>query len=58
MFDSSVAPLFDVNVSCANRNCDNVAVSIADREKKELGLDNIHTLSSERNMLIRFLSDS
>lgn len=47
MSDSSVAPLFDVNVSCANGNCDNVAVSIADREKKELGLDNIHTLFAD-----------
>lgn len=42
MFDSSMAPLFDVNVSSANRNCDNVAVSIAGGESKELDLDNIH----------------
>lgn len=47
MFDSSVASLLDVNVSCANGNCDNVAVSVADREDKEQGLDNIHTLFAE-----------
>lgn len=44
MFDSSVAPLFDVNVSSGNRNCDNVTISIAGRENKELNLDNVHTV--------------
>lgn len=39
MFDSFVAPLFDVNVGSTNRNCDNVAVSIAGRGNKELDLD-------------------
>ncbi len=46
MFDSSVAPLFDVNVSSANWNCDNVTIAIAGGENKELKLDNVHTLFS------------
>lgn len=46
MFDSSVAPLLDVNVSSTNWNCDNVTVAIAGRENKELELDNVHTLFS------------
>lgn len=41
MFDSSLAPLFDVNISGANGNCDNVTVSITGREKKELDLEHV-----------------
>lgn len=38
MFDSSVASLFDVDVSGTNGNCDNVTVSIAVTEKWDLDL--------------------
>lgn len=44
VFDSSMAPLLDVNVSSTDRNCDNVTVAIAGRKNKELDLDNVHTL--------------
>lgn len=43
MLDSPVAPLFDVNVGSTDRNRDNVTVSIAGRERKDL--DNIHGFS-------------
>lgn len=43
MLDSPVAPLFDVNVGGTDRNRDNVTVSIAGRERKDLG--NIHGFS-------------
>lgn len=55
MFDSSEAPLFDVNISSTNRNCDNVTVSIAVRGNKELELDNIPaTFSSFKEMVQQF----